>query len=141
MKKHKEYKKVQMNSKIVLPPHAPARTNEFPTGGRGYNCSIYSYMCHFLTFHNCFSTCCIICSISLNFFQVYIRNAQKMLKQCFVSVSTGQSWHIVVKPLARHSPYLVMCFISFIALTLFGVLNAVSSPETRGNTKKTRSFS
>jgi len=46
---------------------------------------------------------------------------------CFISVSTGQSWYVVLDPLSNYSGYLTFCFIGFIALTLFGVLNAITA--------------
>merc|ERR1712113_1236210 len=46
---------------------------------------------------------------------------------CFISVSGGQSWHIVLKPFAHYAPYLVVFFLTFVTLILFGVLNAVSA--------------
>merc|ERR1712107_808118 len=46
---------------------------------------------------------------------------------CFLSVSTGQSWYLVVSPLSHYSNILTFIFISFIAITIFGVLNAISA--------------
>merc|ERR1712048_752417 len=46
---------------------------------------------------------------------------------CYLSVSGGQSWYYVVKPLSDYSTVFTLCFISFIALTIFGVLNAITS--------------
>merc|ERR1712228_736694 len=51
----------------------------------------------------------------------------KSVYSCFLSISTGQSWHIVLRPLANYSIGLTLSFLAFIALTIFGVPNAITS--------------
>jgi len=49
------------------------------------------------------------------------------LYSCFISVSAGQSWYLVIAPLSHYSEYLTIAFIMFINVTLFGVLNAITA--------------
>merc|ERR1712232_285302 len=57
----------------------------------------------------------------------YWGSFSRAIYSCFLSVSTGQSWHIIVKPLASYSTYLFLGFLVFIALTVLGVLNVMTS--------------
>mmetsp|Transcript_156804 Transcript_156804/g.278169 ORF Transcript_156804/g.278169 Transcript_156804/m.278169 type:complete len:205 (+) Transcript_156804:2-616(+) len=45
----------------------------------------------------------------------------------FLSMSNGISWHHCYEPLAELGPFLGMAFIVYIAISLFGVLNVVTS--------------
>eukprot|EP00928_Gymnodinium_smaydae_P098108 TRINITY_DN9049_c0_g1_i1.p1 TRINITY_DN9049_c0_g1~~TRINITY_DN9049_c0_g1_i1.p1 ORF type:complete len:484 (+),score=60.07 TRINITY_DN9049_c0_g1_i1:1102-2553(+) len=58
---------------------------------------------------------------------MYWGSFSKAMYSCFLATCGGQSWHVMIEPLWDYSPMTCICFILYISLTVFGVMNVITS--------------